>query len=333
MYKQIFKSKSISILLVIIILSACSGRTGAEKKKAESPRIKKQSEKGPVQITVSVDTDEISLAGMTEYTLEVKCEKGYTAELPAFNDRIFGGLIVKDKFSSPKIYPDTMTTIISERYTLEPIVSGNFTIAPMLINFTEDNDTRVYSLESKPIEIKVSSLLDTAGQIPAFRDSLEPLSLKRNYKKLFRNIGIAAIIIIIAAGIILFYLKKKKKIVFTFKPKKSADEIAYEQLRELVELQLIEKGEYKEFYYRISFIFRLYLENRFSLKAPEQTTEEFIIDIYNRTLFEKDTQNILKEFMEFSDLVKYEKYKPEKTDIQKSFYIVKNFIEKTKEAK
>ena len=331
-----FRKITFNLFLVLIALTffSCGEKGKSEKNTGTvAPRVKKQSEKGPVQTTVYADTDEISLAGIVEYTLEVKSEKGYTAELPDFNQAMFGGLIVKDRITKPKEYPDTMTTIISEKYILEPLVSGNYTISPITINFTEEKDTKVYSLETKSIEIKVSSLLDTDGQIPVFRDSIEPMTLKRDYKKIFKIAGIALVSILALAIAIILYLKKKKKIVFIKTPKKPAHITAYEKLQGLVELQLIEKGEYKAFYYSISFIFREYLENRFNLKAPEQTTEEFISDIYSRSIFEKESQSILKEFMEFSDLVKYAKHKPENSDIQKSFNIVKNFIEKTKEGK
>jgi len=137
------------------------------------------------------------------------------------------------------------------------------------------------------------------------------------------GIGIFAV----AAGWLYLRKNRKAKIVRIFKP---AHEIAYSRLRALVKDDLIAKGQIKEFYERISNILRHYIEHRFELRAPERTTDEFLIELqFTEVLFDSDKQR-LGEFLRHCDLVKFAKHTPTSEQVQHTFDLVKDFIEKTK---
>ena len=55
--------------------------------------------------------------------------------------------------------------------------------------------------------------------------------------------------------------------------------IAYAALRELFAQNLVARGLIKPYYFALSTILRRYIENRFGLQAPEQTTEEFLASL------------------------------------------------------
>ncbi|MBP7653892.1 hypothetical protein KA977_10750 [Candidatus Dependentiae bacterium] len=327
-----FFSLIILIATLINIVSCQSKNNGTKPKKNTDSGMSETSYKGPVELTVSVNKKQITLADSLDFIMKIKCENGYSAQLPDYNEKLFGGFIVRDRITLPKTYPDTQTVIISEKYVLDPFLSGKYTITPMEIKFSSDSDTNVYTIESKPLEIEVTSLVDTSGQIPKFKDSTYTIELKRDYKKIFRNLIVVFIIIILAAAGYWYY--RKKKGVSKIKTiKLPAHEIAYIQIKKLIEEKLVEQNLIKEFYFKLSMILREYLENRFALKAQEQTTEEFLNEILKNNFFKNEEDKILKNFLEHSDLVKFAKHKPVNEDIQKSFNFVKNFIEKTKEDK
>jgi hypothetical protein len=101
-------------------------------------------------------------------------------------------------------------------------------------------------------------------------------------------------------------------------------------LKALVEENLVEAGKIKEFYERISSILRHYIEHRFDLRAPERTTEEFLAELkYTEVLSVSDKES-LEEFLTHCDLVKFAKHSPATEQIQQTFDLVKDFIEKTK---
>lgn len=96
-------------------------------------------------------------------------------------------------------------------------------------------------------------------------------------------------------------------------------------------MNLVEQGKIKEFHILISNIMRFYVERRFGVHAPEQTTEEFLEAVSRDHLFDSPTRNTLKEFLFHCDMVKFAKYRPEMSEIQKTFDITRDFIEQTKE--
>jgi len=95
-------------------------------------------------------------------------------------------------------------------------------------------------------------------------------------------------------------------------------------------MNLIEQGKVKEFYIAITNIVRFYIERRFRIRAPEQTTEEFLEAVSKDHVFDSPTRNTLRQFLSHCDMVKFAKYQPEMNEIQKAFDITRDFIEQTK---
>ena len=56
----------------------------------------------------------------------------------------------------------------------------------------------------------------------------------------------------------------------------SAKERALQELSDLLAQRLIEQGRIKEFYFELTMIVRRYIERAHRVRAPEQTTEEFL---------------------------------------------------------
>jgi hypothetical protein len=75
---------------------------------------------------------------------------------------------------------------------------------------------------------------------------------------------------------------------------------------------------------------RHYIEDRFELRAPERTTEEFLYELkFTRELSEGQKGDI-EEFLTLCDLVKFAKHAPTVEQVQRTFNLVKEFIEKTR---
>jgi hypothetical protein len=55
----------------------------------------------------------------------------------------------------------------------------------------------------------------------------------------------------------------------------------------------------------LSEVIRLYLEKRFQLRAPRQTTPEFFHDVEHSTVLSPPQQQLLREFLEHCDLSKF----------------------------
>lgn len=65
--------------------------------------------------------------------------------------------------------------------------------------------------------------------------------------------------------------------------------------------------EAKPFVFRLSEILRVYVERRFGVPAMEQTGEEFLREVADHKFFHNRYDDLLREFIDRSDIVKFSK--------------------------
>jgi hypothetical protein len=97
---------------------------------------------------------------------------------------------------------------------------------------------------------------------------------------------------------------------------------ALQQLRE-------ENPPVQEFYTRLSDIVRHYLEGRFHLHAPEQTTEEFLYEVSENNVLTQKHTDLLGAFLQESDLVKFARHHPEQSDMLRALEAAEKFVRDT----
>ncbi len=114
-------------------------------------------------------------------------------------------------------------------------------------------------------------------------------------------------------------------------PKRRAHEIAYEQLEKLKAKDLIRQAKVKEYYSEVSDIVRHYLENRFLLKAPEMTTEEFLFYVRDYSPLISEHKTLLKEFLLACDLVKFARHVPPSEEMSAIIVSAEKLVDETKE--
>jgi len=311
----------------LVLLWAGCEKAGDAKNEKEF-EIDKLYERGPLTVHIRLDKGKITIAETVILELEAAIEPGYEVRMPKV-DRVLENFGIVD-WDNPGNKLDENNNIVSTyRYRLEPFLSGSYAIPAFIFEFSDTNgiEEKKYELTTEPIDIEVTSLLGDQRNELVIAEIEDVVEMPQEISYLWLWV-IGSTIFITAVGIWL-YLRRKKytKLIRIFKP---AHEIAYERLRALVKDDLINAGEIKEFYERISNILRHYIEDRFDLRAPERTTEEFLIDLqWTDVLSAPDKEN-LGEFLRHCDLVKFAKYNPTNEQIQQTFNLVKDFIEKTK---
>lgn len=74
---------------------------------------------------------------------------------------------------------------------------------------------------------------------------------------------------------------------------------------------------------------RIYLEERFDLRAPERTTEEFLEELQTSALLTFDQKKTLGQFLTGCDLVKFARYEPEASELQSIYEVAVRLVEET----
>lgn len=90
----------------------------------------------------------------------------------------------------------------------------------------------------------------------------------------------------------------------------SPAEQALWELARLEQQQLVQKGEFKKYYFFLSEIFRRYLEERFQYPAIDKTTDEILPYVVHDLPVQPDVKTILEDFLRGTDLVKFSGFRP-----------------------
>ena len=224
-------------------------------------------------------------------------------------------------------------------YRLKGWQAGDFQISGLTINYQDRNGIQG-AVALKELPIKITSLLpanlnEEELLAEGLKSLKKPVSLPPRYQYLWVLFG-GLVILGIVYGL-LQYLKKNYRSKASAEMEQDlvklepAHRIALRRLEVLKEEQLLEAGEYKLFYDRLSEIAREYMENRFRIRALEMTTEEFLISIGNQDYLNQAQKKALAEFLQYSDLVKFAKHQPIKEDGARGLAIIYGLIEETKE--
>jgi len=318
------------MLLCCGVLWLCAGWGKSPDGKTNKAQfeIDKNYERGPLTVHVRADKAKMTIAETVLLELEAAVEPGYEVRMPKVDKVLESFGIVDWDNLGDKLDPNNRV-ISTYQYRLEPFLSGTYPIPAFTFEFYDANSTedKKYELTTEPIDIEVTSLLGEQRAELKIDDIEDVLEMPRqaSYTWVW---GLVVVAVAAAAGLWLYLRRKRvKELVRIFRP---AHEIAYERLRALVKKDLVGAGRIKEFYERISDILRHYIEHRFSLKAPERTTEEFLAELANTDVLPAAEKQRLGEFLKHCDLVKFAKHNPTTQQIQETFDLVKDFIEKTK---
>lgn len=323
----------IATLLAMFVLASCRDHESAAiapKKTIDDSGIHKTYERGPATLAIDLDHAKITIADRLTLTLSMTIDEDYQFELPGFGEKLeqFG---IVDYHTSQPVLTGGNRKKISRTYILEPFLSGEYKIPPMAVLFWKMGEkTDPHKIETEELMVRVTSLLPEKMAGMKIHDIVPPLPLPRSYKMwMTAGVGGGVLILIILGAMILYKKKKAKNSVQ--KKQIPAHELAYMELSKLMEQELIEKGEIKLFYHQISDILRRYIEKRFGLCAPEQTTEEFLSSLKGSKGFITHYNSLLKSFLSGCDLVKFAEHQPSSEDIQLMFDSCKAFIFQTEE--
>jgi hypothetical protein len=85
----------------------------------------------------------------------------------------------------------------------------------------------------------------------------------------------------------------------------------------------------REFCILVSDTIRFYLEERFTFRAPERTTEEFLYELRETNLLTPDQKDSLGEFLKRCDLVKFARYEPREPELRDLHASALRLVEET----
>ena len=284
-------------------------------------------EEGPVRIIVSLTPEEPQLGDPLSLTLTVEAEEGVTVEMPAFGEAL-GRFSIVDFTPREETRPDGVW-VASQRYTLQPPMSGRQRIPPLRIEFVDarpgyaDGEEEYRELLSEELVIEVASVLpegDVLAELRPVRPALPELGggfLARAWPWFVAGAsGFAALGFAIAA-----WQRRAAE-----RRRVTAWDRAMRRLEALAERGLPTPDEADAWYVELSDIVRRYIEDQYGVRAPELTTEEFLQEARRSADLSGSRRELLSAFLERCDRVKFAAYSPEQRESDEALTLARRFL-------
>jgi len=250
--------------------------------------------------------------------------------MPAFGEMLEAFAIL-DVSTHEKI-DDQGRTVITQRYILQAARSGPQSIPPILVEYVDrrpgakpaPDDMDAYEHLTERLDFEVQSVLPADAKADLHPPLGELAPIVRSQPHQWWWLAVVAVACGVAAMLWRFASASRKRA-----RQQSAFDIAIARLDRLLALPRSTPAELDAFFVELSAIVRTYLENRFDLRAPELTTEEFL-DLMTRSPdLSGGHQNLLHDFLHRADLVKFAQFVPAEHEVEQSIAAARRFLEET----
>ncbi len=278
----------------------------------------------PVQVRGRVEPEAVTIGTRFRYTLEVAAVPGIEIVVAQPSERI-GAFDIVD-FGLEKAFTRGEKTVVARWYTLVGYEPGEHLVKspPVQYRMPGEELTEAPAVETR---VSIESLLAKAENANDVRDIKGPEAMPIDWRPYEIGGGVLVLLTLLALG--LRWLLGRRRRAEAAPPPRPAHEVAAEELERLQARGLVAAGAFKEYYSGLSAIVRTYLERRFALRAPEMTTEEFLLTTARGGGLQGTHRRLLRDFLTESDLVKFAKHLPTIADSERAWAAARRFVAET----
>ncbi|MBY0400858.1 BatD family protein, partial [Myxococcota bacterium] len=295
--------------------------------------VERHYEQGPVAVDLAVRPAHPRIGDVVELRLEARAEPGVELLMPEFGEAL-GRFEIVDFAPSESQEPDGSSRA-RQVYRLQPNRSGRQSIPALRVEFVDRRPGQkpapdgedAYELLTERVALDVATILAADAPLE-LRPAIGDLGRRR-----FPGVPgwawlVGGLVAIAAVGPLLWrawlaYQARQRQ--------QSAYEIARGELDSLLAKGRPAAETLDAFYVELSLIVRRYLENRFALRSPELTTEEFLGEMGRSPDLARSHQQLLRDFLVQADLVKFAGYRPEAAIVGQSIAAAERFLEDTRD--
>lgn len=256
---------------------------------------------GAVEILLRAEPGEVRLDRDLVVTLAVITPSGVEAELPDLRDRFKGFTVAEGFVREPEPLADGRRRQ-EHRWRLTPGLEGEYRLAPFAVRVRDRTvvPPRESSFATRAVRFPAAGLdIEADGDVEV---APEPLRVPPTRREIGGWIAAGALAAAVLLGLAFLAgrLRRRRRLHLL-----SPRERALRELEQLLRRRLPEKGLYKDFYIELTMIVRRYIERAHGIRAPEQTTEEFLQAAACHPRFTPEVLARLRDFLHAADLVKF----------------------------
>jgi hypothetical protein len=331
------RASTLTTRLIALLLGSALGCTGGDSAAPSDEKgkpVEQVVERGPIKVTSRVDSDKASVVDLITLELVVEAAKGIEVRLPERDhvERLGQKGLVRDSRSAG-----------TQTYQIEALVSGTLELPSLQVQYKDRRQaTKAQApgtqpeadwphMESKALTVRITSVAPEDADPTQIADiagvatpPAEPIS-----SRVWVFATIVGAVLLVWGVFVWKAFQRKAAVRRAFV---AAHVRALEELERIVAMDLVEQGLIEEFYFRVSGVLRQYIEDRFRLRAPERTTAEFLAELTASDRFSAEQKDLLAQFLQHCDMVKFARYGPADSEVQSTFDVVRHFITATQQA-
>jgi len=314
--------------VVVLFVAACgSSSAPATSERAPIPEppsdaIVKESDAGPAKVAIKVWPVSPTLGDSIWVRLEVETDPGVTADLP-FDQQALG------RFQVLRFAPDHGATHEGgqryvDTYELAAPMSGKQRIPPLRVVVHGKDETEILT-EEIPLEVGGILAEKTDQALRPAREAVGTYVGGRSPWPLVLAGGVVALALGGGAfGWTLWRGRRRRA------AQVSAWDLAMRRLAELEARGAPAGDDADAWFVELSGIVRGYVEGRYHLRAPELTTEEFLLEARRIAELRGEDRDRLHSFLERCDRVKFAGWRPEAGESLELLGVARAFVQETR---
>ncbi|HEY3389254.1 MAG TPA: hypothetical protein VGK38_06755, partial [Prolixibacteraceae bacterium] len=256
-----------------------------------------------IKLKTALEHDSIWLGDQIKLLIVVEQNAGTKVEFPQLPDSIVKvEILSKSKIDTSKLEGSRIQ--LKQSYLITCFDSGAHYIPPFYFKVKKAGSIDSLRSNDLTLFVKFPAVDMKKGPVDIKKPFAAPITLKEIAPWLLGIILIGAVVFLIIYAI---SRRNKNKPLFQRppKPKLPAHVIALQELDKLKGEELWQHEKVKDYYTRLTDIVRVYIEDRFTIAAMEQTTFEILNSFKAKeSLVDGNAVNELKEILEVADLVK-----------------------------
>lgn len=276
----------------------------------------------PVKVTFEASPALVRLDRDILLTIRIEAPSEMDVTLPPLSGRLAGFTLGGMYTKGPSRTQGKVTT--EHHVRLTPDVVDEYRIAPIALRYTDRS-------VSPPKSGWFATRAMVFETVPAFKGDpgnrievmVEPVWIRPSLKTvlLYALLGAAGLVFPAILWRLSRRIRRRVQLM-----RMSPRERALKELEYLLEKRLVEKGKVKDFYLELTMIVRGYIERQHAVRAPEQTTEEFLAAVTMDPRFAPAVVAKLKVFLQAADLVKFAAHKPTEADINAATESAREYV-------
>jgi hypothetical protein len=279
----------------------------------------------PVTVHAAATPDSTTIGTRVRYEVTINAPAGMSIVVAQPSERIGDMEIVDFGNEGPTPTRDGRVGI-TRWWQLVAWEPGHHLLASPKVQYKAANGDLV-DVPGADVGVTIESLLARSKNATDIRDIKPPEAIPIDWRPYYW-LGGAGLALVVLAWIVYRLIAGPRR-ARPVAPPPPPHVIANAALEALRARRLVEQGAFKEFYSALSDIVRRYLEDRFRVRAPEMTTEEFLIASSRDGRLAPPHRRLLGDFLTESDLVKFARHVPAIADTTRAFDAARRFVDET----